>query len=480
MIGMAMAGLSRDPEAPMNAMKSLSMVEDINQKRAELARQEQERAANAGLLRALMAAQQQQGDSISDAYRSFGAYKTAPNQTTQPITQDNLSGTATDLETGQSYNPAQTVPNMDKKALYQAFMDKLATLHKVPPMDLSQFAGASPAMQLAAMKQHLETKPADQLMSMIEKQNKPTIVPEGSSIYTQDPFSGELTQSVHGAGKQSLDKLKAEFINDPTNPKWASLTTEQKRVLGAVSPDKETNMPPAYDMIGTQVLGSAYHTSEGKKQFAELYKNDPRIQQAVTAKLKEEATAKFQGFPPQVVYLQTDKGFVPMPARGAGVGDLPMGKPVEGLGKPMPSDQMTKLSDLDTLQKQIDDTKRLFKPEYVGPVAGRYGSLKEKVVDIPEDQVKFYATVRDMKDSLLRARSGAQINEQEYKRLVSFLPDENLPSGNFAARLTRFNDLINQVSSSKKGEIAAGGYGSPQQPITQVPNKPKFKILKVE
>ena len=239
-------------------------------------------------------------------------------------------------------------------------------------------------------------------------------------------------------------------------------------------------MPPAYDLIGAKYLGSEYQTPKGRAKFAQLYSTDPAIQQEVTAKIKEEAGAKFQGFPPQVIYLQTDKGFVPMPSRGSGVGNVPLGKPLEGLGKPIPSDQVSKLADLDTLQKQIDDTRRLFKPEYVGPIAGRYGTTKEKVVDIPEDQVKFYATVKDMKDALLRARSGAQINEQEYKRLVSFLPDENLPSGNFAARLSRFQNLVNQITASKKDEISAGGYGSPSGIQSPATTSPKFKILKVE
>jgi hypothetical protein len=236
LIGMAMAGLSRDREAPMNAMKSLAMVEDINQKRAEQARVEQERVGNAKLLQALMQAQAQQGSSISDAFQSYGDFKTAPNQIQQPAIPNNQSGTGVDYETGQSYTPAQTGENPDKRRLYQAFMNKLSALHKIPSLDLSQFEGASAPMQLAAMKHHFETKPADKLMEMIDKQNKPIILPDGSSAYTQDPFTGELVQSIPGKQKKTLDAIKASIANGDIDP--ANLSPEVQQMLGMTSKEK--------------------------------------------------------------------------------------------------------------------------------------------------------------------------------------------------------------------------------------------------
>jgi hypothetical protein len=99
--------------------------------------------------------------------------------------------------------------------------------------------------------------------------------------------------------------------------------------------------------------------------------------------------------------------------------------------------------------------------DWVGPVAGRMGELREKYTGgASTDQVTFYSYVRDMKDALLRARSGAQINEQEYKRLVGFLPDEKINSKSFEARLQRFEDELNNILKTKKEVFKAGGYGS--------------------
>ena len=98
-----------------------------------------------------------------------------------------------------------------------------------------------------------------------------------------------------------------------------------------------------------------------------------------------------------------------------------------------------------TILKMTKDIEKLFNKDYVGPVAGRYGQLAEKFTDLPEDQVKFYSTIRDINDFVLRVRSGAQINEQEYKRLTSFLMDANLPPDNFKARLERFSENIDWI-----------------------------------
>jgi hypothetical protein len=417
LIGMAMAGLSRDPNAPINAMKSMSMVEDINQKRVEQARIEQEEARK----------QQAQAETMQ-LLKSYGQSiggEPEPDYSMLPP------------EVGKYLQARRAASAGPRNSLMQA---------------LSQSgSNVNPAVVSSIINHMTATKGGD------------------------DDIPKEYFKAQFNADKNPSTEWG--FINQEV--KAGRMTPEEAKQLlfEKIKPKpKEANMQPSYDMVGTKLMGAAYQTVEGRSQFADLYKTDPKVQKLVDDQVEREAKLKFQGFNPQVVYLQTDKGFVPMPARGAGVGSIPIGQPVEGLGKPVPSDQMTKMADLDTLQKQIGDTEKLFKPEYVGPVAGRYGSMKEKLVDIPEDQVQFYATVRDMKDSLLRARSGAQINEQEYKRLVSFLPDENLPSGNFVARTKRFKNLVNQVLSSKKSEISAGGYGSPQQPITQVPqtnNQPK-------
>lgn len=227
LIGMAMAGLSRDREAPMNAMRSIGMVEDINRRREEDARRQQAQVANTGLLQALMQAQSAEGRTMEQAMQDYGQIKTMPS-TSQAFMPDQQAGSAVDYETGQSYQPTQ-VPNQNKTALIQNFYNTLAKQFNRPEIDLNQFQGASPEMMLAVMKQRFENRPADKLMASIEKREKPITLKEGDTLV--DP----ITYQPVGAGAnkpENLDRIKAKIVNGDIDIK--SLPPEVRQMLGAV------------------------------------------------------------------------------------------------------------------------------------------------------------------------------------------------------------------------------------------------------
>lgn len=132
------------------------------------------------------------------------------------------------------------------------------------------------------------------------------------------------------------------------------------------------------------------------------------------------------------------------------------------LTKPIPPEIQGKVSDLMTIQGALQKMEKLYLPEYVGPVTGRVGKVKEELVgNLPSEQVEFYNWTRDVKDALLRARSGAQINEQEYKRLAGFLPSENIPPASYEARFKRFKQEVDMILSNKAKMLEEGGYKSP-------------------
>jgi len=180
----------------------------------------------------------------------------------------------------------------------------------------------------------------------------------------------------------------------------------------------------------------------------------------------------------------TSEGLVPFISRGAGVGTV--GTPT-GLGKPIPEGSVKEIGGLETVLENINKIKRLYgydtpkeHKDWVGPVSGRYGSIQERFLgSATPDQSKFYAYVRDNQDALLRARSGAQINEQEYNRLVNFLPDPNLPAPTFKARLERFEDETRIILSKKRSALAEGGYGNlKNKPAVVMTEKEARKKLK--
>jgi hypothetical protein len=149
--------------------------------------------------------------------------------------------------------------------------------------------------------------------------------------------------------------------------------------------------------------------------------------------------------------------------------------------KPIPTETAKQLSELHVLLSQIEDVKRLFKPEFVGPIKGRVAALEEATTGkLSDEEIEMRAIVFDMQDALLRARSGAQINEQEYARLVRFLPDVNRPANVFLVRLRRFQRMLQQTIESKsrfatttRGELGGAPPAAPvPRPQPQGPGRP--------
>jgi len=119
--------------------------------------------------------------------------------------------------------------------------------------------------------------------------------------------------------------------------------------------------------------------------------------------------------------------------------------------QPIPTETAKQLSELDVVLEQVENIEKLYKPEFVGPIKGRVAGLKEATTgQIPEEQIEMRAALRDAADYLLRARSGAQINEQEFKRMMSFLPQDNLPPKAFEVRLKRFKRELQSLIRNKK------------------------------
>ncbi len=181
--------------------------------------------------------------------------------------------------------------------------------------------------------------------------------------------------------------------------------------------------------------------------------------------------------PPIYNVIQTGEGYAGVNLRNPKQSAVTI-KTDEGkiLTKPIPPEIQGKISELLTIKDALNEIGRLYKDKYVGPVKGRVGKVEEEWVgNLPSEQVEFYNWTRDIKDALLRARSGAQINEQEYKRLTSFLPGENLPPATFKARKNRFEQEVNIIISNKSKMLEEGGYKVPTGIQTQ---KPKGNITK--
>lgn len=115
--------------------------------------------------------------------------------------------------------------------------------------------------------------------------------------------------------------------------------------------------------------------------------------------------------------------------------------------KPVSGERATKIINLSSAERQGQLAMQLFQPQFVGKGfqafassnkkvfenqaeladKGRYvpgalaGNLRQFFGDISPEETTFRRTVLDVQDIILRARSGLQINEHEFKRIKGFL-----------------------------------------------------------
>lgn len=140
---------------------------------------------------------------------------------------------------------------------------------------------------------------------------------------------------------------------------------------------------------------------------------------------------------------------------------------------PVPAGENEKRSLLSGMVDDADHLEQLANRgrDSIGVVAGRTAAARRGPLSLvlgensPEINDMFHIS-DNLGDQLLRARSGAQINEQEYARLRPLVPNPRDPEGKFFADLRRFryevNRLLTTRQSSRPGVPApAQGTGRP-------------------
>jgi len=287
----------------------------------------------------------------------------------------------------------------------------------------------------------------------------------------------QILKSKYGASDSDLDNI--DFSGATAGImgiKNMGLAIDRESKVTKLTSDKpkEVNVANELDTILGGMFPGYYTDSEVRKKALEYYatpEGSVKIQKAAAEYAKSKTPDIYTAVP-------TSTGIVPFKARGDKAGEFrpnPEGNP----SKPLPDGAEKELGAYSGLRESIIRAKNLFKEDYVGPVAGRFYSIAENWKNLPENQVKFYSFVNDTKDALLRARSGAQINEQEYARLVKFLPTAELPAKNFKARMSRFEEQVDILMKEKTRVYKSQGYDVDS--IINAPNSPQpFFEVKVK
>jgi hypothetical protein len=148
-------------------------------------------------------------------------------------------------------------------------------------------------------------------------------------------------------------------------------------------------------------------------------------------------------------------------------------------GMPLEASTQNVLSLASSLENSIDVLKKNHDKEFLGPVKGTDAAFEVRrrvggyvAAPLGTKETTFRQTLANISDQLLRARSGAQINEQEYSRLAGLLPKATDEPAVFNAGVSRFQSEISQLKNERlrlgttpRGELRQGA--QPAAPAQQ-------------
>jgi hypothetical protein len=150
----------------------------------------------------------------------------------------------------------------------------------------------------------------------------------------------------------------------------------------------------------------------------------------------------------------------------ASLNKLLIGQPLVEIGiggKPAPSGERESLNKLYEFDSELQRIETLFDPAFIGRLEGNWGTFKEFTgLGATEKESQFRQVVKNIGDTLLRLRSGAQINEQEYKRLLKLVPTIDLPDTVFSARLKSLRTAIRSSIGIRRKTLEQSGFKAPE------------------
>jgi len=134
--------------------------------------------------------------------------------------------------------------------------------------------------------------------------------------------------------------------------------------------------------------------------------------------------------------------------------------------QPLPAAEAEKMGTFKTILGMMDRAGQLYQPEWVGPVAGRVGALRQKTGGLPipgfgaptAQETEFRSTLQSIANQLLYMRSGAAVTPQEYDRIISELPTPNDPPAVFATKLTTARKILEATQQNRAAEFASRGF----------------------
>lgn len=308
---------------------------------------------------------------------------------------------------------------------------------------LAGFGEALAAGPELGMRRRREDQQVDLQRSTIEHRQKLDKAAE-ERLKAQD-----RRQSEQERRNRELEELQRKRLEQPRPTTPHTITTDE----GVMQYNAETGK---FDiLVGSKPKASERPTAKSDIEEAFFLKNRryPDIDELVEIKARLAAAGR-----PAGSGLDNRGSFIPLTdAQGNVTGAW---NPKTEKFVPIPQDaagsrrsgqtgtEITRQSVLVQLKEDMQELGTLAKrnTDRIGPISGRWESVKANwLTGTSEDSAAMQRIAGNAQDMLLRARSGAQINETEYRRLSKLVPDPKTPPSTFFTNLRLFQQDIDKL-----------------------------------
>lgn len=332
------------------------------------------------------------------------------------LSSENVAGTFVDL-----FDP--TIPERDQLA-------RLQRLGSVKGKDREEIAKTIRAEDDA----RAQTTIAENLPDVIRRfgsPDKPIDVAELDRQIKADPQISQLLK-----GSPVLARNLTSFLSNEKNAEtlagWGvkvgktALKEQELRATEAITPKFPNLEPYTKTLLPFMVKGAGL----AHGQLEQMAKTDPNRFAAIVSGAQDA----YQQKQIEVAAAQGREG---AKAR------------LEVPEKASPAERK-EITELAANEARLSGIEMLYKPEYVGPITGRAGMLREEYTgQISPDEAEFRSRVKSYNNYLIKQITGAQMSEKEADRIKGESPQLNLPPVTFDARLrqSRENNVLLQYKT---------------------------------
>ena len=309
------------------------------------------------------------------------------------------------------------------------------------------------------------TVPGSALAALVAQQQS---IPQTAPVNIQQSILGAIQQAAARQGNPAA--IAASLRLQPQQLGYFPTETGTPQIP-AFQVQRTPQFQALLNAVPSQVPASNFHevltAMRGQQPDQSLTVENVLVNQYRQGKmtLDELLAAKRNLYPEGVEFAGTDAQGNPV-IMGRKTGTFRAGQLPQGTGglRPtvaptVPAAEAEKLSGFVDLSRNVRRVRQAYDSRYVGLLNAPLGQIQQRTgFGAEEKRAVFVSALRNIQDVLLRLRSGAAINEQEYQRLLKIAPDDRTSVKDFEARFKLFEDEAKQIILTRKDLLKAAGY----------------------